>query len=356
MSLINHIIYATNVHQGGGKVLLLPILEELKKNKNTIFILDKRLKLPKSLFLKGRIIWVSPNLIGRFVLECKLLKLITKETRITCMGNLPPLWAKSKHIEVFVQNRYIIESLSLSHFSFWVQMRIHLERWWLKTRAYRVNHFIVQTKSMSRLMQLKLWRVPSILPYTILPKVTKNKSDLKLKNIYDYVYIASGAPHKNHRRLVEAWQIMAKHGIFPSLCLTIDKNNELELFRWIDARCQKYDLKIEMVGELDHSEVQDLYNRSRVLVYPSLVESLGLPLLESAASGLMIIASDLDYVHDIVKPTAVFNPYSPEAIADTLMKKHPKSKVKILTKLETASSFLKHTHSYNKLWSNELEV
>ena len=102
-----------------------------------------------------------------------------------------------------------------------------------------------------------------------------------------------------------------------------------------------------MLGELDHSEVQDLYNKSSVLVYPSLVESLGLPLLEAAASGLPIIASDLDYVHDIIKPTAVFNPYSPEAIADTLMKSYPKSKAKIVTKLETASFFLKQADSNN---------
>ena len=347
MSLNDHIIYATNVHEGGGKILLLPILEALKNKKNTIFFLDKRLKLPNSLILKGRIIRVAPTLIGRFFLECRLLKLLTKETRITCMGNLPPLLAKSKHVVVYVQNRYLIENLSLSSFSLWVQIRINFERWWLKARAHRVTHFIVQTKSMSKLLQLRLWRTPVIFPYTVLPKVVKNKSDLTLKKIYDYVYVSTGLPHKNHRHLIEAWKIMAKHGIFPTLCLTIDKDNQPALFRWIDARRQKYDLKIEMVGELVHSEVQDLYNRSSVLVYPSLVESLGLPLLEAAASGISIIASDLDYVHDIIKPTAVFNPYSPESIADILMNNYPKSKVKILIKVETASSFLKYVASSN---------
>ena len=142
--------------------------------------------------------------------------------------------------------------------------------------------------------------------------------------------------------LIEAWKIMAKHGIFPTLCLTIDKNNDLKLFRWIEARRKKYNLKIEMVGELKHSEVQDLYNRSSVLIYPSLIESLGLPLLEAAASGISIIASDLDYVHDIIKPTAVFNPYCPQSIADTLMNYYPKSKAKTLVKVKTANYFLKH--------------
>ena len=347
MSLIDHIIYATNVHQGGGKVLLLPILEALKNKKNTVFILDQRLKFPNSLILKGRILRVSPTLTSRFFLEFQLLRLITEETRILCMGNLPPLLAEPKQVVVYLQNRYLIENLSLSSFSLLVRIRINLERFWLKSKAHRVNHFIVQTNSMSKLLQLKLWRVPGIVPYIVLPKVEKNKSNLALKNRYDYVYIATGAPHKNHRYLIEAWIIMAKRGFFPTLCLTIGKDNEPELFRWIDARRQKYDLKIEMVGELKHSEVQNLYNISSTLVYPSIVESLGLPLLEAVASGISIIASDLDFVHDIIKPTAVFNPHSTVSIADTLMKNYPKSKVKTLIKVQSASSFLKHATSIN---------
>ena len=184
MSIINNIIYATNVHQGGGKVLLLPIIEALKSKKNTIFILDKRLELPDSLITKGKIVRVQPTLIGRFFLECKLLTIIKKETKIICMGNLPPLWAKSKHVVVYVQNRYLIENLSLSSFSLLVQIRINLERLWLKTRAHRVTHFIVQTKSMSKLLQSRLWRVPGIVPYTVLPKpVKKNVFIAKSYNI-----------------------------------------------------------------------------------------------------------------------------------------------------------------------------
>ena len=347
MSLIHHIIYATNVHHGGGKILLLPVLEALKNKKNTVFILDERLKFPNSLILKGRIIRVSPTLTGRFFLEFQLFRLITEKTRIICMGNLPPLFAKAKQVVVYVQNRYLIENLSLSSFSLLTRIRINVERWWLKSRAHRVNHFIVQTKSMSKLLQLRLWRVPSIFPYFALPKVVKNKSKSPLKKIYDYVYVATGESHKNHRNLIEAWKIMAKRGIFPTLCLTIDKNIELELFRWINAKRQKYDLKIEMVGELKHLEVQDLYSRSTALVYPSIVESLGLPLLEAVASGISIIASDLAYVHDVVKPTAVFNPHSSESIADTLMKNYPKSKAKMIIKVENGSAFLKYATSIN---------
>jgi len=347
MFLADQIIYATNVHEGGGKVLLLPILEELKNKKNIIFILDKRLELPKSLILKGKIIRVSPTLIGRLFMEYRLLKLLTKETRIMCMGNLPPLWAKPKHLMVFVQNRYLIENLSLKSFPFLVQIRITIERWWLSARSHRVNHFVVQTESMSRLLQLRLWRVPDVLPYMNWSKQVKNNSVSTLKKKFDYVYIADGTPHKNHRNLIEAWIIMAKRGIFPTLCLTIEKKHDGVLFRWIDAKRKQYDLKIEMVGKLKYLEVQDLYNRSSALVYTSFVESLGLPLLEATKHGIAIFASDLDYVHDIIQPTAVFNPYYPESIAETLIKKYPESKAKTIIKVETAISFLENSSSNN---------
>lgn len=347
MCLADQIIYATNVHEGGGKVLLLPILEELKNKKNVIFIFDKRLELPESLMLKGKIIRVSPTLVGRLFIEYRLLKLLTKETRIICMGNLPPLWAKPKHLMVFVQNRYLIENLSLRSFSFWAQIRIFLERLWLRARSHSVNHFVVQTKSMSRLLQLKLWRVPDVLPYINCPKQVKNNSVSTLKKNFDYVYIADGKPHKNHRNLIEAWIIMAKRGIFPTLCLTVSKKHDGVLFRWIDAKCKQYDLKIEMVGKLKHSKVQDLYKRSSALVYPSFVESLGLPLLEATKHGISIFASDLDFVHDIIQPTAVFNPYYPESIAETLIKKYPESKAKTIIKVENAISFLENSFSNN---------
>ncbi len=44
--------------------------------------------------------------------------------------------------------------------------------------------------------------------------------------------------------------------------------------------------------------------------YPSIKESLGLPLLEAQSMSIPIIASELDFVRDIVKPVETFNPHS----------------------------------------------
>ena len=62
-------------------------------------------------------------------------------------------------------------------------------------------------------------------------------------------------------------------------------------------------------------EVQDLYGEVRALIYPSRLESLGLPLIEARAAGLPILAAELDYVRDAVDPEECFDPDSALSIA-----------------------------------------
>ncbi len=70
-------------------------------------------------------------------------------------------------------------------------------------------------------------------------------------------------------------------------------------------------------------------SKSQCLVYPSLNESYGMPLIEANALGLNIIGSDLEYLHNIVEPNMTFDPKSAQSIADTVgkfftLKKKPK--------------------------------
>jgi glycosyltransferase involved in cell wall biosynthesis len=54
------------------------------------------------------------------------------------------------------------------------------------------------------------------------------------------------------------------------------------------------------------------------LIYPSVIESFGLPLIESIEFNCKIIASNLDYVKEIVKPSVVFDPFSVSSISNSI--------------------------------------
>ena len=74
-------------------------------------------------------------------------------------------------------------------------------------------------------------------------------------------------------------------------------------------------MRINNLGILDESDVVGLLRSSKALIFPSLQESFGLPLVEAMLFGKPIIASELDYVRDICAPRETFDPESPRSIA-----------------------------------------
>ena len=55
------------------------------------------------------------------------------------------------------------------------------------------------------------------------------------------------------------------------------------------------------------------------MIFPSFYESFGLPLIEARQANLPILASDLEYVHEICAPVATFDPTLAESIAEQVV-------------------------------------
>lgn len=315
--MTGRLLYAPNIHQGGGRALLLPLLESLQNTVNVTFVLDERMVLPQGFRLKGRVFRVKATLFSRLWFECRLCHMIKQGMLLLCMGNLPPLFASQGIQQVFVQNRYLIDDVSLNSFPLSVRLRLTIERWWLRIRASRVNHFMVQTPTMQRLIKNRLGVNAEILPFA--PAITPFElCCCKNKKQYDFLYVASGEPHKNHKTLVKAWSYLAMRGVFFSLCLTLDAKRFPDLYSWISDEIETHGLNISMIGECSHDDVQQLYRQSSAMVYPSLFESFGLPLIEAANAGLPILASAASYVTDVIDPSDVFDPNSFHAIAKSV--------------------------------------
>ena len=58
---------------------------------------------------------------------------------------------------------------------------------------------------------------------------------------------------------------------------------------------------IEYLGQLKHQELINHYSISKYLIFPSLKESFGLPLVEGFQSDCIILASDLNFVHEVLE-------------------------------------------------------
>lgn len=69
-------------------------------------------------------------------------------------------------------------------------------------------------------------------------------------------------------------------------------------------------------GILDRAELRYAYQMTTLLVLPSLVETVGLPMIEAMSVGTPTAAADRPYAHTVCEDAAVyFDPYSPEDFA-----------------------------------------
>ncbi|TRW92194.1 glycosyltransferase [Candidatus Methylobacter oryzae] len=315
-------IHATNVHQGGGRSLLEALLQAIHGKAEFVLFLDQRMPIPENGLHDAQIKRIKPSILQRWRAEKELSVTVAAGDTVLCFGNLPPLFRLPGRTVVFVQNRYLIDDVKLSGFPLRVRLRLAIERLWLDKKMSNVSEFVVQTPTMKRLLEFK---TQGSVPVRVLPFAAGSDGDAsnmqslpaqtKLMPKYDFIYIASGEPHKNHRRLIEAWRLLAEDGVFPSLCLTLDRSRFAELYTEIEVMRQRYGLKIINAGEFSHERIFALYGNAGALIYPSTFESFGLPLIEARQAGLAVLAAELDYVRDVLAPEQTFDPYSPISIA-----------------------------------------
>jgi glycosyltransferase involved in cell wall biosynthesis len=123
----------------------------------------------------------------------------------------------------------------------------------------------------------------------------------------DFVlYPARGWPHKNHRRLIQAMEVVRRSHRGMRLVLTGGALERLtDVPDWVDVR-----------GLVSRSDLSSLYQHAAALAFPSLYEGFGLPLLEAMASGCPVAASNAGSLPEIVGEAGVlFDPTDSSAIA-----------------------------------------
>jgi len=307
------LLHAPGIHTQGGLVLLKNLISE--KYKGRIWInIDKRANIRIKNCKEVEFDTINNSILGRIKAEINLRITSRKNDIILCFHGLPPLLPVLGKVVIFVQNRHHLETNTLEDFSAKTRIRLIFERLLCRLLRKRVHEYVVQTKSME--IALNKWHgglpVVRVLPLSKLHE--EEPVSMTLKDTFDFVYVADGEAHKNHLNLVFAWVELSQENIFPSLCLTVPKRNKKTLEQ-IEANIEKYKLKIRNIGEIPHNEIWSLYRSSKALIFPSTMESFGLPLLEASHAGLPILASEKDFVRDICTPVETFDPQTPLSIS-----------------------------------------
>lgn len=307
------LLYAPNIHTGGGFVLLQALLDAWPQKQKLVAWLDERARERINLPVDNCVEWVCPTIRSRLMAEFLLAKTARQDDQILCFHGLPPLLPNNGALIVYQQNRIYFGQVSLKTFDWRTRIRLRLEQCISRLFRHRIKCYYVQTPSMAR--SLQSWYGVGPVDIRILSFALPGKPSDTIDSVrWDFVYLADGEAHKNHRCLVEAWKLLARDGIKPSLALTLS-NRDAALITWIKDQVGMHDLRITNLGHLLHSNALALYYNSRALIFPSLSESFGLPLIEAREVGLPILAGELDFVRDVCVPIHSFDPGSPVSIA-----------------------------------------
>jgi glycosyltransferase involved in cell wall biosynthesis len=126
--------------------------------------------------------------------------------------------------------------------------------------------------------------------------------------------VSNRKPHKNEFRIVEAF---AKADLDPRMRLVFTGETTEKLSHWIDT--QQVRSRVEFMGNVPEESLPSLYRGAQALIFPSLYEGFGLPIIEAMACGTPVVTSNITAMPETAGFAALFvNPRSVEEIANAM--------------------------------------
>lgn len=249
-------------------------------------------------------------------------KNIKKFNSVFCFANVPPPFKSSPNTFIYFHNELLLNTKSL-RLPIIKKLFFKLKWIYIKFRSFDYT-WIVQTDHIKNLLSKKLGiNSESILKYPLFQnhKIGDYK---KIQN--SFIYPTSNQPHKNNEILIDAFKEAAsKTNEKIILTLTLNK---------IEIDDLPKNLDINFIGLVPQKELMGYLKNTKFLIFPSLRESFGLPLIEGVQFNCKIITSELNFVNELITPSYIFNPNNEKSISEVislalLNKIHPKSTIKI---------------------------
>jgi glycosyltransferase involved in cell wall biosynthesis len=135
------------------------------------------------------------------------------------------------------------------------------------------------------------------------------------------IYPANFWKHKNHEMLLTAFGMAVRAGLSPELKL-VCTGSALERSEWLRRAAAMLGIgeRVVFPGYVTDEALAILLGASRGLVFPSLHEGFGLPVIEAMAAGIPVACSDSTSLPEVASGAALlFDPRVPSDISRALM-------------------------------------
>lgn len=325
------------INDSGGKVLLQYLTQQISENGvNCFYLLDKRVENDFPQLSKDKVAFLPASENAR---KLFYKSSASRFTKILCFANVPPPIKLNVPVFTYFHNLLLLKQPK--GFPIRVKISVILKYIYIRFRLKNTDYFVVQSDNVQKEIMAHLsFPAEKILTLPFFRSLGPARHAKSHSN--KFCYVSNGNSHKNHINLLKAWKILKARGLDLELNLTI--SDKYPALLKVIEHYQNQKLKI-----INHTnaDVKKIYEESDFQIYPSTIESFGLPLIESAEAGCEVIASDLSYVHAIIQPLEVFDPYNPNSIADAVVlgiqkkQRSLNTKIKVKNKIEELISLLK---------------
>lgn len=132
------------------------------------------------------------------------------------------------------------------------------------------------------------------------------------------LYVGRQNLYKNFATLLEGWRLARERGL-DLLLVCAGETSHLAPNHFDFLTRHRLLTHFRQLPRLDDTGLGAAYAGAEALVFPSLWEGFGLPVLEAAAAGVPLVLSDIPAFHEVAAAAALyFDPCDPSALAAAL--------------------------------------
>ncbi len=324
---MNILVLDVAASESGALTILKEYYEKAKKDigNQYIFCVSKTDLKSEGNVKILELLWTKKSWFHRLWFEFVTVDKLIKGYNIQCVFSLQNLILKNVRCEkwIYLQNTIPFTSIKFSFFKdtkMWIYQQL-IGRLILSSLK-KANRIIVQTEWMKEACGTKAKIKPELIEVNM-PEI--NKNDLVMCKDREVVkkkffYPATAYKYKNHMRLLEAVRLVYEQRQDFVLNLSLS-GNENKLAEALYEYVKEHRLPVCFLGYMSRENVMEYYS-THTLIFPSYIETVGLPLLEARLSNTIILASDCPFSNEILRgydAVTYFNPFEVENISKAII-------------------------------------
>jgi glycosyltransferase involved in cell wall biosynthesis len=201
----------------------------------------------------------------------------------------------------------------------------------IKYSVKRVDEVIVQSywlkKRVVKQLNLDPQKVQVEFPKLDISEIKIDLGPLKLEqNKLSFIYPAGYIKYKNHDLIINALKLLNPEDLkLIDIKFTLS-SNENKKVNSMFKKAQRNNLPISFVGYRSKNEIYDYY-KTHLLLFPSEIETFGLPLLEARTMNTGIICLKTDFTEEILQDYQKVSYFNDAEGLSLILKKEVKNRL-----------------------------